>query len=593
MFLKNLNFAYKKLGYGEIGTEGFMGYENLCVSVNGKYHENSISAHPPSKIVYNLNGDYNWLNCELALNDTSDYLASANFLIYADDILVYAAYNVRVNEKNRIVSVNINYCKKLTLEIQTNCGMLCHALWIDPIVSINKENYLLGCMGGLKIENKKIEGYYDLCIATIVTSNYIEFAYRFFESLVNNSKLKNYKIIIFTDDTTEIIQDLADKYSCSIILINITDKIGFNLKTCVYSSARFIDADKFLLIDIDTIIQFSVSDLIESLNHNYSKSLLIAKEYNVHDNFDIVDLINIPYWPYFGDGNDAEFLGLKNLNQKFISNGGVILGKKEPILALDDMIRSLMPQSFSWIKKKPEVQWREQGILNIALSKLNNIVELDPTYNYQLLFNNLETAYNHKIIHFNGEPGKDKFEKYDFIFKNHIINNSTLSELLDNFNLNSSNDLPLYESYDINFINFTDYNQRTDNILIFNDTYGIYATKFALETNANICTFESSRSFSNKKIFSKTTCKNRILTFLENENINQQATNYDLLIINHYDAEIKTFNIVMMYSKILNSHGQIFITNIPSSSEIKERLIDAHFEIEDYETFIKVKMSGD
>ena len=113
MYLKEINNFYKKSQYGEIGTDGQLGYDGHLISVQERYYENSISAHPPSILIYDLNEEFNNITCEVGLNDTSHPDASADFYIYADNNLVACCYNVVANEKPRKINTNINYCKKI------------------------------------------------------------------------------------------------------------------------------------------------------------------------------------------------------------------------------------------------------------------------------------------------------------------------------------------------------------------------------------------------------------------------------------------------------------------------------------------------
>ena len=150
MKLSNLNPVYKKLRYGSIGINGQMGYDNYLSSVKNQFCEDNISTHPDSTIVYDLNGDYESLSIKCALNDTSDFFARADFLIYADSYLVASVLNVSKGEI-RSIDVNLNKCKKITLKITTNKPEFCHALWFDGILHNDTKDYINGCMGDIQI----------------------------------------------------------------------------------------------------------------------------------------------------------------------------------------------------------------------------------------------------------------------------------------------------------------------------------------------------------------------------------------------------------------------------------------------------------
>lgn len=590
MNVKNLKIIYRKIQYGEVCMNGGLGYDNNIVSIKERYYENSISAHPPSHLMFKTNGEYNNFSCEVALNDTSSEDASADFYIYADNNLVACCFNVIKNENPRKIQANINFCDKLTLKIHTNNPLFCHAIWIDPVVDINFKNEINGCMGDIIIDSQLPNINSDICIATCISPEYIEFGKIFLESIKLNSNLKNFKIVLFSFNTNEDILKLSEDYDCLIVNCKLENR-GFFSKTAIYSVAKIFDANKYLLIDIDTVVQKPIDHIFENLNIVSKKTILLAREQMTHENLGIGKLITRNEWPYFGSEYDKSLLKIseKQMFFNFICNGGVIFGSKDAILALDDMIRSLMPGSNIWEKSNINVKWREQGILNLAISKLNNALQLDKTYNYQLLHNSFDDINDAHIVHFNGENGKNKFNKYK-LKQFYLQEFSLFDYLIIKYNNLFQNGFDLRNNVNLKFINFDDF-QAFDKIAIINDTWGFYTAKY-LKENKNVTVFEWNNTIKNFKFYDFFQKENLEVVYEPDKNVHKY-TNFDILIIECHESEQKTLSQFLIYKDILNSNGRLFIVESAKHTNpyIKERIIEKNYEIVNYDTFFEVKLN--
>ena len=587
MYLNELGLKYKKIEYGEIGLYGQIGYDNLLVSVNDVHYDRSISPHPPSILIYKLNGKYNHFTCQVALNDTSSEFASADFYVYADNVLVSCSFNVIKNKKPRKISCNVHYCKELRLEIRTNNPLFTHAIWIDPIVEISS-NMIVGSMGEIYLDNPNITESYDICIASCVTAEYLENAKIFLKSLTLNSNLKSYKIILYCLKKNQEIENLAEEYDCILLECDYKNK-GFFFKTILYSTAKIIDAKKYLLIDIDTAIQKEINSVFDSMNFLSKKQILICKENFIHGNISIGKLLTTSdYPPYFGNENDKALLKLSDyeFNHNFICNGGVIFAQKEGLLALDDMIRSLMPNAKNWIDMN-QVAWREQGVLNLALCRLDNIIDLDLRFNYQLLHQPLESGADANILHFNGENGKKLFLKYK-VTQNLESKNTKLDPLFNSYNNLMSFGFDIRKKANLDFINF-EIPYEYKSVVVVNDKYGIYSSKFILD-NKEVLKFVWPNENKNFQLYN-------FLSELENfkEISNPDKSCYDikdidLLIIECNESEQRTLSQFLIFKDILSQHGKIFIVDSPlhNNNYIKERIKDKEFEIKEYESFFEI-----
>ena len=85
MFLDSIPPLEVCVGYGELGTQGALGYENKPVAVQRQTYAHALSSHPPARLVYSLDGRFRAFRCQVAINDDVSAGAShADFRVLAD-----------------------------------------------------------------------------------------------------------------------------------------------------------------------------------------------------------------------------------------------------------------------------------------------------------------------------------------------------------------------------------------------------------------------------------------------------------------------------------------------------------------------------
>ncbi len=581
MKLSNLAPIYKKIRYGSIGTNGELGYDNFLVSVNNKLYENTISAHPDSKIIYELDGKYNNLSIKCALNDSSDLFARADFKIYSDSFLVASSINVSKNEI-RDIDIDVKDCQKLTLEINTNKPEFCHALWLDGILHSDTRNYINGCMGDIKISIPSNSTIYDLCICICITPDYLMYAKNLLESIKLNSKIDEYKIILFTFDLDQNIKQFAQDYDCFIVECQRSASSTFLLKTALYSAAKVIKSSYYILMDIDMIVAKPINEIVDLLKSSNKKSIFITREQSIHNGKSVGHVLVSEDWPYFGNETSNYILGLNEYlhNFQFVCNGGLIAGSRQALLSLDDMIRTILPGSNIWEKQNPQVKWREQGVLNLALAKLNNIIELDNKYNFQLLHSPLSDSKKAIILHFNGEYGKKQYKNYKLKeYKENKLTNEMFSRNIQFFNDNLDfNVLDQLNVSPLNVIDFNDY----ENILIINDIYNIYSSYIIDIYDKSVYAIASSENNSMVD-FLKLKDKFNVI------NLKDSGLKFDCIIVNMCEIEQLNLSYCLIGFDLLNENGHIFVTeNVNVEQKLKERLLDKKIKIKELGNFFQL-----
>jgi hypothetical protein len=81
-----------RVGFGNLGTEGDLGYENKSVSVGGTSYASALSTHPPARLLYHLGGAATHFRCRVALNDDVAHAGSwADFSVAVDGRVVAEA----------------------------------------------------------------------------------------------------------------------------------------------------------------------------------------------------------------------------------------------------------------------------------------------------------------------------------------------------------------------------------------------------------------------------------------------------------------------------------------------------------------------
>ena len=456
MNLQDCEIISKEIGYGDLGVYGDMGYE-IIPSVNGICYQNIISTHPKSIIKYKIPENYNFFSCKIALNDSSEEFSSANFKIYVDDELRFSSYNL-----GKFVISNVEIIlddnSTITLECDIQNKIITHCLWIDCLFS-SKPEYILDSIRRTKIKTKYIKNKCENLIVSYLDENFIEYAQLLRQSIINNSKIDlNFVYLIedkdclrqFCISNNSNYIEIADIYDCEI---STKKEKSIYHKAATYSVAKFINAENYIILDLDMICGSDISTLIERINAT-TDEILICRDAHT-EGLSFGDLISSDWSAYNGTKKSKHILGLQihECQSNTIINSGVIAGKKEAILNIEDQIRRLSPASLYYLNEIDNPV-REQALFNLALIRYNKYQLLHKKYNLQALWEEIIIDYkNNKLsffseefspcmIHFNGPESKSILNKINSNIKNkqdfninRIKSGRRIAELLSNDNI--------------------------------------------------------------------------------------------------------------------------------------------------------------
>lgn len=431
MRLSSHNVESTSVGYGDVGFGGKIGFADLYISVANRYYPNAIGAHAPSKLTFALPQGMQGFSAYVALNDTSEPGAVADFLVYADNELIAATHSVRPGESPRLIEGELYGSKKVHLVANTTHWPGCHTTWIDPIVIRQETPSITGVLGDIDVPLESSIDYCDTCIAVIVTDGYESMAEAMLGSLWDNGGCRDASILIITDSGNTSCQHLASKFNAIVKHIHRIPKDTYIIKSIAYSVARMIRASNYIILDVDMIVTNSLNPLLSSIGVVPSSHILICKEQEGQSQSVLSSGIDTYAHPYFGKPGDLANLKVtQQMSQHCpVFNGGVMAGTREAFFGLESAMRDLMPFSGYWEKQEvyipdsTRVKWREQGVMNASLARTGKWSELSGIYNCQLAVSNhpfeiIQGAPSASIenqqatiIHFNGVVGRDHYKK--------------------------------------------------------------------------------------------------------------------------------------------------------------------------------------
>jgi arylsulfatase A len=136
MYLADITPIQLRVGYGQLGTGGNLGYEGKEVSVRGQPFPYALSTHPPARLLYHLGGKAKRFRSLVAINDdVAPGWSHADFAVVADRRQVARTLEVGAGEPPRELEGDVTGATLLELVVSTT-------KWA---YRLNCSVYLLGC----------------------------------------------------------------------------------------------------------------------------------------------------------------------------------------------------------------------------------------------------------------------------------------------------------------------------------------------------------------------------------------------------------------------------------------------------------------
>lgn len=431
MFLRALDALSHQVTFGELGADGNLGYGNLLVSVCGRHYPGAISAHPPSRLTFKIPDHSGSFRAYVALNDSSEPRACADFSVKVDGELVGCAPRVRPGEPPRLIEADVRGGSTLELSADAQPWGGCHGLWIDPSFG-PMTDFVRTALPSVRLVRPHQPLRTDKCIVSIVTPDYADMADNFFGSLWKNGGCSDASVVLLCPEVTKEVQLLADRVNASVLALDLSDTSTYAMKCAAYSVAQVVRANSYLIADVDMLVLQPLSEVFGALKASLPDAVLICREQSGDPQQTAWSALFGGGHPYFGSESDARDLctDRAQAEKMFAVNGGLMAATRRGLLSLENLMMDMLPRSAAWEMANPEVKWREQGLLNIALSRLGSAVELSGAYNIQMavsdnavdspVMSSPTAAAGEgaaRVVHFNGARGRAMYDSVRLKFR--------------------------------------------------------------------------------------------------------------------------------------------------------------------------------
>lgn len=414
-----------RVGYGQLGTAGALGYEGKQVSVQGRSYSHALSTHAPSRLLFKIDGRFRTFKSLVAINgDVPAGVTSADFTVRADGRLVAAGLGVVAGEPPRPVSANVGSAQLLELAVNTGQWNYCHTVWLDPkLVPATRGDTAQSqtdCLERADILLPPAMSKAECCIATIASPGFESLLDDMLGSLAANGGCPEARLVVFVAGDPSSLAPIAAKYRAQLIHCKPRSPINISLKSVLYSVARVVDAEQFLCLDADMLVLRDLGPVFAALDACPDNTVLVCREQNEPNPQNLGEAFQRIY---HGNSTEAATLLADGLaDYPMVVNDGLFAGSRAALLSLDSSIQAL-PELRKWMDSRPDVGWRNQFLFNAALAKSGCGVELNPIYNLQLNRREVKVSeeagrpqaeWNGKriaVLHFNGD-GRQKHREW-------------------------------------------------------------------------------------------------------------------------------------------------------------------------------------
>ena len=139
-----------KIEFDPLKTSVSAGVGSKRIVARGRQYRHSIPTNTLSRIVVNIEGRYDWFRCQVGLDDSIPaFKSSADFIVIADGRA--SAVHAISGQPLQDFAIDLTGVQKLELCIHSNHAIAGQALWFDPQIGAEGEEYLLRCAGAWRL----------------------------------------------------------------------------------------------------------------------------------------------------------------------------------------------------------------------------------------------------------------------------------------------------------------------------------------------------------------------------------------------------------------------------------------------------------
>jgi hypothetical protein len=417
-YVDSLRLIEGRVGYGEPGLHGVLGYEGKRVSVRSRRLDHPVSSHPPARLLFETGRQFASFRAEVALNDdvrSADVHAS--FLVFADGRQVAAEPYVRADADPIPISAAIAGAQTLDLVVRSGRWEQCHAVWLDPTVSDRppdrRPGTIADCLDRVDIAVPSTLPCAERCIATVVTPGFDHLLDDLLGSLLTYGNCRDCLIVVFSVDGDPACRRVIEKYGATEIPCTRRAAINATVKAVLYTAPHVVDAEYFLCLDADMLVLGDVRPVFAAIEACPEGSVLACREGNSRATTTLEHAMSNIY-----GGRTTDFMRILGTvsgepGYSLVVNDGLFAAGRTALFALEGLIRT-WTDAPAWVDERRDVWWRNQFVFNLALAHLRCGVEIDAVYNINLHTQHVDLRRANgaveaiwrgrraRVLHFNG-----------------------------------------------------------------------------------------------------------------------------------------------------------------------------------------------
>ncbi len=143
VYLSELTPVYVAVGYGHLGVGKYdLPEENVNgkpIYTHGEYYPHGLMAHAPSRLDYQLNGQYRFFHTQILKQDDVDCGDGVIFMVLVDGKNVYTSGVVSSSGPPQNLELNVANAQRLSLVVdERQTGDCDWSIWGDPLLSQTK-----------------------------------------------------------------------------------------------------------------------------------------------------------------------------------------------------------------------------------------------------------------------------------------------------------------------------------------------------------------------------------------------------------------------------------------------------------------------
>ncbi len=241
------------------------------------------------------------------------------------------------------------------------------------------------------------------CIVSIVSPGYEHLLDTMLQTLARFGECKDAIKVVLCVDGDDKCRSVIARHRATMIECTSLGEPNASMRGALYSVARWVEAEEFLLLDADMLIVGSLQPLFESLQVLAPLSVGMVRARRggwLPELEDPSDLPHVMRQDFGGSPEDVAFItGQSNIPRFYWFNGGLMLARREALLNMDAALRGLEPFGSLWLDERRDLYWREEGLMDMALALSGQGALLDDAWNLLTFRQGVEVKWQDDRLH--------------------------------------------------------------------------------------------------------------------------------------------------------------------------------------------------